>query len=1337
MKKFTGTSRQSALKKSAVQDRFENVYVVDFDDSDALNDALRRYQTDPNVDYVAINHSFNSDAVKPNDTHVDSLYWIKLVQAMDAWNLQKGSRDVLIGIIDSGIDYQHPDLSNQIWHNSGETGMDPNGHDRRTNGIDDDGNGYVDDWRGWDFVDAPGFADNGDFLEPDNDPLDDNGHGTAVAGIIGAEGNNHTGVIGLAYGCTIMPLRAGSASGFLQEDDVAQAIIYAVDNGARVINMSFGDKEFSPLMRDAIRYAYEHDVVMVASAGNDASSAYHYPSGFDETISVSATGPDDFFASFSNYGISINIAAPGVNVYSTSRGGGYTYFSGTSASAPLVSALAALIISHHPEFNAEEIKSIVETSADDIGENGWDQYYGAGRLNAFRALQIAYASIARINFPATDQGVAADTLAIVGTASGAFLKRYSVYYGVGSNPSNWILLQTTENHQIVNARLAALHMQPLAEGPYSLRLVIENKDGSIVEDRSRFFIDRSAPIISEIVIKKMIFGNGHGYLIEFQTDDPCASTVWYRSYNTVEPFKPIPINALSTKHIVFIPDQYLSGHFDIFLEARNAAGMNTLANNAGAYYELLLDDQPIEQFTFVQDTSIQLPSSYLLDHTTDLDSNGKKELVVNALNTNHGFEQVKIFEFDPIYPGKFRLKKSYDFNGIPRDAFRANGIGKILTGAGAETFIITSNHPDSLPNTIPFRDNNDFWGVRFDDVFSNNDTKMIVKNGKNFKIYRDSGGDEWKLTATLNNPTNGDNFIAIPSCSVGDFDGDGKKDLLFGDFDGDVYIYEVNGQNLDLTWQESLPLYDVNGFTAAADFDGDGKDEFIAGTHTLPFLSESQAAEQYWTFVIYKSTGDNIYEPVWQQNFYGFSSLTDFQSGVNAADIDGDGKAEIFLSLYPNLYVLSYNSTLQTYEPIWQTQTRSNTVVIDDMNGDSIKEIYFNNGHQTVAYSLNGLINPAQTPSAFAATPLDTFQVLLSWNASPSAELYKIYRGTALDSMEFAFNVTAVHTDTLDTSVTINQLYYYGITAIVSGIESDLSPVQTVRPNRKPYIVSAQASGREHVIVKFSEKMDVNKLTAVGSYELNSVGFPMTALPKKNGEEVLLTFPSITPGNYWLTVNDITDTDRTPIDTTLHSIEITIPLATPKFFLEKTIYLGNNSIDLYFSEAVTSASAGNIINYSVEPDFQTTEAAIDAVNPKTVHIKITGSHPIGAIGIRYIIKVKNLMAESGSILDETEGNTSSIVLTQNTLDHVFTYPNPYRPDEAPQGMMFANLTPTATIKIYSLNGVYINTLEETDQDGGVLWDLKDRSGNKVPSGIYYYIVESEKQKKRGKFAVVR
>ncbi|NUM82459.1 VCBS repeat-containing protein, partial [bacterium] len=689
------------------------------------------------------------------------------------------------------------------------------------------------------------------------------------------------------------------------------------------------------------------------------------------------------------------------------------------------------------------------------------------------------------------------------------------------------------------------------------------------------------------------------------------------------------------------------------------------------------------------------------------------------------------------YPGKFRLKKNYGFNGIPRDAFRANGIGKILTGAAAETFIIASDHPDSLPNTIPFRDDNDFWGVKFDDVFGDNDMKMIVKNGKHFKIYRDSGGDEWKLTATLNNPTTGDNFIAIPSCSIGDFDGDGKKDFLFGDFDGDVYIYEVTGQNLNVTWQQSLPLYDVNGFTAAADFDGDGKDEFIAGTHTLPFLSESQAAEQYWTFAIYKSTGDNTYESVWQQSVYGFSSLTDFQSGVNAADIDGDGKAEIFLSLYPNLYVFKYNSTQQTYESIWQTKARSNTVVIDDMNGDSIKEIYFNNGQQTAAYSLNGLISPAQAPAGFTATPLDTFRVLLSWNSVPSAESYKVYRGTSVDNMEFAFDVTATRADTLDTNVTINQLYYYGVTAVVGGIENALSVIQTARPNRKPFVTGAQISGRQHVVVKFSEKMDADKLANIGSYELNSVGFPMTALPKKNGEEVLLTFPEMAPGNYWLTVNGVRDSDRTPIDTAFHSVEIIIPAIVQKFYLEKIIYLGNNSIDLYFSEAVASAPAENVANYSVEPGFQTTEAVLDAGNPKIVHIKVAGAYPIGAIGISYIIKVKNLVAESGNILDEAEGNVSSIILTQNTLDHVFTYPNPYRADDAPQGLMFANLTPTATIKIYSLSGVYINTLEETDQDGGVLWDLKDRSGNKIPSGIYYFIVESGKQKKRGKFAIVR
>ena len=294
----------------------------------------------PEIELVQPNHIFRIDSPAkaspeasaeefiPNDSLFTSQQALKRIRAPEAWKVTKGSRDVLIAVIDTGIELDHPDLQKNIWINSAED-LNQNGVVDSTdiNGIDDDGNGFVDDVIGWDFTDAPSFPDGGDYLERDNNPADENGHGTAVAGIISAVADNHIGISGLAPECRVIALRAGTSLGLLEEDDVAAAIVYAVEMGAKVINMSFGDVVVSPLLRDVIGYAHSRGVVLVASAGNSATNTLHYPSGFAETISVGATTSDDLLASFSNFGTTLDITAPGLNVWSTSIGKSYSFFS--------------------------------------------------------------------------------------------------------------------------------------------------------------------------------------------------------------------------------------------------------------------------------------------------------------------------------------------------------------------------------------------------------------------------------------------------------------------------------------------------------------------------------------------------------------------------------------------------------------------------------------------------------------------------------------------------------------------------------------------------------------------------------------------------------------------------------------------------------------------------------------------------------------------------------------------------------------------------------------------------------------------------------------------------
>jgi len=344
---------------------------------------------DPTIEYIQKSTTYKIDFV-PNDSLVGEQWALEKIQAFDAWDKTEGVDTVLLAVIDTGIDYLHPDLKNKIHFNTGEMGIDSIGNDKSSNGIDDDHNGFVDDFRGWDFTDRVGFpfdSSGGDYLDWDNDPMDENGHGTYMGGIAGAEVNNVTGIAGVAPNVKILILRAFDPSGFGEEDDVAAAILYAVQMGAKVISMSFGDNAFSLVLRDVIRFAYAQGTVLVGSSGNSGSTAPHYPSGYSEVISVGNSTIDDFVAGNSNYGSTLDLVAPGSSIITTARNNNYASISGTSAATPHVAATAALILSLQ-HFTNEEVKQIIKSTTDDIGEPGWDLRSGAGRLNLFRALTI-------------------------------------------------------------------------------------------------------------------------------------------------------------------------------------------------------------------------------------------------------------------------------------------------------------------------------------------------------------------------------------------------------------------------------------------------------------------------------------------------------------------------------------------------------------------------------------------------------------------------------------------------------------------------------------------------------------------------------------------------------------------------------------------------------------------------------------------------------------------------------------------------------------------------------------------------------------------------------------
>ena len=329
-------------------------------------------------------HSFQFSALSDvvNDPEIDKLWNLTIMGAEEAWRLTTGSPSMVIAIVDTGVDLEHPDLVDNIWINENEIS---------DNGIDDDSNGFVDDVYGWDFIS----------LIQSNNPSDQNGHGTHVAGAASAVANNAVGIASIGYSCKVMALRAGDSDGLFTSASISDSVDYAVANGATVINLSVGgSSELSELvLKKSIEDAISAGVSVVAAAGNaeprmDIDATNLIPASYPNVITVGALTeePDKSvsYAFYSNFGASLDIMAAGTHVYSTYYStlfkSSYAYDSGTSMASPQVAGVVGLMKSIYPQLTAKQVTDALTSTALDLGTSGRDNDYGYGLVQPESAL---------------------------------------------------------------------------------------------------------------------------------------------------------------------------------------------------------------------------------------------------------------------------------------------------------------------------------------------------------------------------------------------------------------------------------------------------------------------------------------------------------------------------------------------------------------------------------------------------------------------------------------------------------------------------------------------------------------------------------------------------------------------------------------------------------------------------------------------------------------------------------------------------------------------------------------------------------------------------------------
>lgn len=1360
-------SQHASFRKGSFD--LERILLLETSSPEKMDEILSAFSSDPSVEYAQREIVYKLDFL-PNDSAYASQWGMHRIGMGKAWDKTRGSADVAVGVIDTGIDYEHPDLRSQVWINRAEdingNGLfDPwpssemrNGVSGDLDGIDNDGNGFADDVIGYDFVDQPGFANaaGGDYREPDPDVLDEMGHGTSVSGIIAAETNNGIGIAGIAPDCKIMTLRAFDARGYGTESDVARALAYAVNNGAAIVNMSFGDVQYSRVLRDVIRYAYGRGVTMVASAGNAQTDRLHYPSAYDETISIAATLSNDATAGFSNFGATIDIAAPGQGITTTGRNGTYGSFDGTSASAPFVTGVAALIKSLHPEFSPEEVRGVLIASAEDLGTQGWDSRYGSGLLNAARAVELEHPSVVKILSPKTNTGTKNDEIVIVGTAASPLMTGYSLSYGYGVNPNQWTEITSFEMRQAIAETLAVWSVSTLADTTYTIRLSAKSDKGITLEDRVVVHVDRSAPVFRGFGFVPAIDGRHNGVAAGFITDEPTLGKVFYRVKGSGNDWSWISAEGTSENnlfindvHTTFLGEKQLfpGQTYEMYFSAINEVGLEKTFRNQGVNFELEVG-QPISEFGF-RKKGYALPNGRLFNRPTDFNANGRPELALNDYSDN---SRLKILEYD----GTSFVNIGGDALGdkFPRGVgdLNRNGKQELLASFVRRGYLYEAAAPNQAPSALIAADSSStFWPITIADVNKDGrDELLAVISDTSVGIYQLSDANQLNRIAMIVNPTPVNpltrrNEFSAPRVAIGDFKRNGRTHLLFGDSDGDFWIVEHQGGNTFQTiWIAENDYIDASEFVAAGDFNGDGKDEFAIGVRTghddvIPF----------WFFGIYNLDGQNRSVQHWTQQFYGVEessqsgAFTRISNSLTAGNVDDDPADELVITVFPELYVIDYDAASQTYAPMWTLPlVNTNAVTIADFDGNGINEIALATPDSIVFYERDLPYAGPPPVRSLRVEYITPASVRISWTIDRPVPLFRLYKGSNVQDLQLFGTLPA--SGVTDFDIEIGRTYLYAVASYDSTLSQTESPrmlSRILRPHEQPVIDTILYQQQGQLLVKVSQDL-ATTLPSVTAFLLDETRVP-ESVALIDARSLLLSFKELSDGPHGLRLIDLRDAEGIPFDpNALASVDVQ-NIVENDCYVERVEYIPPRSFSIYFNTPVEKATAEQAMHYVFTPLGTAVTAMRDEQNTKRVTVDLAAGTPIGAIGKEYVLKVTDVLCMNGARIVSGAGSTAGVIINKQTLDDVFVFPNPWSEREGQDFVTFGNLTQRATIRIYTVSGLFINEVKETDGNGGVEWNLRDDSGKLVPGGVYFFYATgfdgngNEVPPKTGKFTIAR
>ena len=1129
----------------AANPNLKRIYLLRFQIPVDLHTIKADYAVHPLIEAIEFNYIRQTQAseIIPNDPRFEEQWNLSLIDMPGAWAIEKGDPEVIIAVVDTGFDYTHEDLASQTWVNAGEI---------PDNGIDDDNNGYIDDVNGWDFSEPPKSDGNGKSQNGDNDPIDESGHGTHVAGIVGAAVDNDLGISGIAWNCTLMPIRGAGVRG-IRDNRSAAAIVYAVDNGARVINMSWGGRERSFVLRDAVDYAYARGVLMVAASGNGSEGASIFPAGYRKVISVAATEQHKQKFYQSNFGASIDIGAPGNVILSTHINNRYRPLSGTSMATAHVSGVAALIISKRPSLTHQEVRQILLSTTDPITES--PGLVGAGNLNAARALMASSSLKAHILSPEAHSG-GSNQIEVIGTAGGFKFDTWQLLYGPSAVPTAFQPIHAPSQQQKINETLLVWETSSVAEGIYTLRLEVNSVEGTVLRDEVVVSVDRTPPQVQNVTVQNQITRGNYVTIVSWSTDDFTINTLSQRAREATAPFRPIEENSASREH--FFSLSLDTGSYDLFITSRNDVGLETVDDNGGKFYRAETISKSIPPNGFVE-TSTTLPPMHLGSVTADFDRDGMLEIVGLPI-TGDAASGIEVYERTSA--SIYQLQHTSAINAKPFavDDTDGDGLLEILSGTRERLFLLESVTQNGYPEKI-------IWETTFlssgQIVDLDNDGRKEIVGADNFndniRIFENRGNDSYDEILVIKNETAGSNVFG-EQFAVGDFDANGVLELMVGDSEGELFIYESVGDDLLVEkWRMKLDIENAYQLVAG-DLTGDGIPEFVVGGTVLAEdLPSMRPRWEYRVFTAFPPIGTNPqtggsgtsrYQSIWSQ------AITPFNLRGNSlaiGDVDGDLQNELVILANPSVYVFKWMDGMNgdhvssNLTPIWHHEVwETPRVFLADLNQDNFSELYLNNEVNLLTFTHVHASDPNSVaniqPYGLSATPLSARAVRIDWVTPEDAVSYTVYRAIGNpDEAPSHFEAIAEDIDFvgfLDRKVAKDITYWYTVSAKnEAGVESVQSKPVSVTPRTPPKLIAAVYIQHNQVAVTYDKQMGSSagnsRLYLLREPKQLAGTNPISVIRDRMGTRAILTFRAadLVPGRtYEITVSDVRDTDRNPIN---------------------------------------------------------------------------------------------------------------------------------------------------------------------------------------------------------------